>query len=82
MREKFTHNARISRGNPPDGCENVVGRFGPSEGLWVCVVMADEGHDVGAQGVDTAIDAAPDLFICDAGEEALDLVEPRGTWSA
>lgn len=61
-----------------DGCENVVSRFGPSEGLWVCTVMADESHHVGALGVDTAINAAPDLFVGDASEEAFDLVEPGG----
>ena len=66
-------------GKALDAGEDVVGRFGPSEGLWICVVVADEGHDIGAQGLDTAINAAPDLFVGDEGEEAFDLIELGGT---
>ena len=42
------------------------------------IVLLEEGHDVGAQGSDAAIDAPPDLALSDEGKEALDLVEPRG----
>src|SRR5260221_8775410 len=40
--------------------------------------MAVEVHDVGAQGLDTAIDDAPDLLVGDKRKEALDLIEPGG----
>ncbi|MGY4167645.1 hypothetical protein ACVIM8_001718 [Bradyrhizobium sp. USDA 4529] len=38
-----------------DGGENIIGGFGPLEWLGVGIVMADEVHDVGAQGLDAAI---------------------------
>jgi hypothetical protein len=53
-----------------DGSEDIVGGFGPLEWLWIGVVMSDEVHDVCAQGLDAAIDAAPDLLVGDEGEEA------------
>src|SRR6516164_5712351 len=59
-----------------DGSEDVIGGLGPFEGLGIGVVMTDEVHDVGAQSLDAAIDAAPDLLVGDEGEEALDLIEP------
>ena len=60
-----------------DGGEDIVCRFGPSKRLWVGVVVADEGSDIGAQGGDASVDAAPDLFVSQQSKEALDLVEPR-----
>src|SRR5581483_12312856 len=43
--------------------------------------MADEVHNVGAQSLDAAIDAAPDLLVGDDREEAFDLIEPgRAGW--
>ena len=62
-----------------DGSEDVVGGLDPFEGLGIGVVMTDEVHDVGAQSLDAAIDAAPDLFVGDEREEALDLIEPGRT---
>ena len=62
-----------------DGSEDVIGGLGPFEGLGVGVVMTDEVHDVGAQSLDAAIDAAPDLLVGDEREEALDLIEPGRT---
>lgn len=62
-----------------DGSEDVVGGLGPFEWLWIGVVMTDEVHNVCAQSVDAAIDAAPDLFVGDEREEALDLIEPGRT---
>src|SRR5215469_16314167 len=62
-----------------DGSEDVIGGLGPFEGLGIGVVMTDEVHDVGAQSLDAAIDAAPDLLVGDEREEALDLIEPRRT---
>jgi hypothetical protein len=60
-----------------DGSEDIVCGLGPSERLWVGIVVADEGSDVGAQGIDASMDAASDLFIGQQSEEALDLIEPR-----
>jgi hypothetical protein len=59
-----------------DGSEDVIGGFAPPERLGIGVVSVDERSDVGPKGSDTAIDAAPDLFICEEREEALDLIEP------
>ena len=61
-----------------DGSEDVIGGLGPFEGLGIGVVMTDEVHNVGAQSLDAAIDAAPDLLVGDEREEALDLIEPGG----
>ena len=41
--------------------------------------MTDEVKNVCAQSLDAAIDAAPDLFVGDEREEALDLIEPGRT---
>src|SRR5882757_7113594 len=38
--------------------------------------MTDEVHNVGAQGLNAAIDAAPDLLVGDEAKETLDLIEP------
>src|SRR5262245_18461929 len=53
-----------------DRGENGVGGLGPAERLGVGVVLSGERHDVGAQGHDAAVDAAPDLALGDEGEEA------------
>src|SRR6185437_2936267 len=62
-----------------DGSEDVVGGLDPFERLGIGVVMTDEVHNVGAQSLDAAIDAAPDLFVGDEREETLDLIEPGRT---
>jgi hypothetical protein len=67
------------RPEPLDRRDDVVSGFSPAEGLRGGVVLLEEGHDVGAQGSDAAIDAAPDLALGDERKEALDLVEPGGT---
>ena len=41
--------------------------------------MTDEVHDVRAQSLDAAIDAAPDLFVGDKRKEELNLIEPGRT---
>jgi Enoyl-CoA hydratase/isomerase len=71
-------NGEQSDGSGPalDGSEDIVGGFGPLEWLGIGIVMTDEVHNVGAQSLDAAIDAAPDLFVGDEREEALDLIEP------
>ena len=52
-----------------DGSEDVVGGLGPFEWLGIGIVMTDEVHNVGAQSLDAAVDAAPDLLVGDEGEE-------------
>jgi len=64
---------------PFDGSKDVIGRLGPFEWLGIGVVMTDEVHNVGAQSLDAAIDAAPDLFVGDEREETLNLIEPGRT---
>ena len=49
----------------------------PSERFGIGVVPHDERGDVGPEGCDAAIDAAPDLLIGEEREEAFDLNEPR-----
>lgn len=66
-------------GRSVDGSEDVVGGLGPFEWLGIGIVMTDEIHNVCAQGLDAAIDAAPDLLIGEEREEALDLIEPGRT---
>jgi hypothetical protein len=46
-----------------DGSEDVVGRLGPFERLGFGIVVTDEVHNVCAQGLDAAIDVAPDLLV-------------------
>jgi len=62
-----------------DGREDIVGGFCPLEWLGIGIVMTDEVKNVCAQSLDAAIDAAPDLFVGDEREEALDLIEPGRT---
>jgi hypothetical protein len=59
-----------------DGSEDVVGGLDPFEWLGIVIVMTDEVHNVCAQSLDAAIDAAPDLLVGDKCEEALDLIKP------
>lgn len=55
-----------------DRSQDVVGRFGPAEGLWIGIVVIDEGGDVSAQRDHAAIDSPPDPAFGDESEEALD----------
>ena len=59
------------------GGEDIVGGFGPAEGLWVGVDGVEVGSDRGLQFRGRAVDAAADLLFGDVGEEALDLIDPR-----
>jgi hypothetical protein len=59
-----------------DGSADVIGGRGPSERFGIGVVSVDERSDVGGEGGDAAIDAAPDLLVGKECEEALDLIEP------
>ncbi len=63
-----------------DGLKDVIGGFGPAEGLRGRVVIGDEGGDSILQFLDAAVNPAPDLPLGEKGEPALDLVEPgRGS---
>jgi len=46
-----------------DGGKDVVGGFGPAEGLWLGVVGVNVGMDVGLRGFGRAMDAAADLLV-------------------
>ena len=59
-----------------DGGEDVVGGFGPAEGLGMGIVRVDEGADVVFELPGGAMHAAPELLLREQGEEALDLIEP------
>ena len=61
-----------------DGGKDVVGGFGPAEGLWLGVVGVDVGMNVGFEGLGRAMDAAADLLVGEQGKEALDLADPGG----
>ena len=59
-----------------NGGENVVGGFGPAEGLRIGVDGVEVGLDRDFQFRRRAVDAAADLLFGDGGEEALDLIDP------
>ena len=65
-----------------DGGEDVVGGLGPSEGLGVGIVGVDVGVDGLFELGDGAEHAAADMPLGEQREEALDLVDPGGRWSA
>ena len=62
---------------PFDGGQDVVGGFGPAEGLGVGIAGVDVGGDGGLQRGGRAVGAALDLLVGEQGKEALDLVDPR-----
>ena len=51
-------------------------RICPLEGFRVFVVAVDEFHDVGFQVFDGRVGAALQLFACEFGEPALNLIDP------
>ena len=56
--------------------EDIVGRFGPGEGLRAGVVLEEVVVDRVLEIVDAGVAAAADLLCGDLGEEALDEVQP------
>jgi hypothetical protein len=62
---------------PFDGGQDIVGGFGPAEGLGVGIAGVDVGGDSGLQRGSRAVGAALDLLVGEQGKEALDLVDPR-----
>ena len=61
-----------------DGGEDFVGGFGPFEGLWVLVVLVDEGADVSFELAGRTVYPALQLLAGQFGEPALDLIDPGG----
>lgn len=59
-----------------DRGKDVVGGFGPAEGLWLGVVGVDVGEDVCFEGLGRTMDAAADLLVGEQREEAFDLADP------
>ena len=59
-----------------DLCEDFFGRFGPDEGLGVCIVVFEVVVNGGFEFGDRGEDTAPDALLSDQAEEALDLIEP------
>ena len=59
-----------------DGGEDVVGGFGPPEGLGVFVVYFDEGPDIGFELAGGGVHAALQLLARQFGEPAFDLIDP------
>lgn len=56
----------------------MFGGFGPDERSWVLVPGFDPVADVFLQGLDAAVVAAVEQVLGEVGQEALDLVDPRG----
>ena len=59
-----------------DGGEDVVGGFGPLEGLRVFVVLFDEGADVGFELAGRGVHTALQLLARQFGKPAFDLIDP------
>ena len=51
--------------------EEILGCFGPLEGLWLRIVSRQMVVDRGLQIIDAGITAAPDAPVCDLSKEAL-----------
>ena len=58
-------------------CEDLVGGFGPDEGLAAVVPAVDEGSDFDHQVADRGVSAAVDGLAFDDAEPDLDQVQPR-----
>ena len=80
--QKFLFNFRLDAECPMaeafDGGQDVVGGFGPAERCEIAVVGLDISLDGGFEFGSRAVGAALDLLLGQQGEEALDLVDPRG----
>lgn len=59
-----------------DSSDDFVGIGGPSEGLWLLIVLDEEAIDGGLEVDDRVEDAALEAPFRQLGEEALDGVEP------
>ena len=64
-------------GEPRDAVENLISGFGPNEGLRIGVMRIDKFANRRLQLGHAAVDAAPQLFVGERSEPALDQVQPR-----
>src|SRR3990172_6889920 len=62
-----------------DRGKDVIGGFGPDEGLRIAVADVDVVADCGLEFEGAAMRPASQLAVGEVGKEALDLVDPRGT---
>jgi hypothetical protein len=62
-----------------DGIEDVVGGFCPAEWTRVLVVDLDERSNVLFEGLGRVMDASSDLLFGEKREDALHLIDPRGS---
>ena len=60
-----------------DGCQDVIGGFGPAERLGLGISNFDVGGDRGLEFCDGPMRAALDLLFGQEREIALDLIDPR-----
>jgi hypothetical protein len=60
-----------------DARQDVIGRLGPSQRLWIFVLLTDECLDRRDQLFDRGVRASLDLLFGQRREEALDLIDPR-----
>jgi hypothetical protein len=59
-----------------DGCQDIIGGFGPAERLGRGISDVDIGGDRVFQFGDGSMRSAPDLLFGQECEEALDLIDP------
>src|ERR1700684_3842768 len=72
----FCVGAECAAAEALDGCEDVIGRFGPAERLRRGISDFDISGDCGLQLGDGSMRAALDLLFGQEREEALDLIDP------
>jgi len=61
----------------PDGCNDILGVLGPSEGLGAATVVGDVTFDGSLEIDDRAEDAAFEPPLGESGEKALNRIQPR-----
>jgi hypothetical protein len=61
---------RVVDTEPLDRGEDVVGGFDPLEGLWIGVVLIDEGYDVSLQFGYPAMNTAAARFVGEQSESS------------
>src|SRR5918993_6103105 len=69
-------NVDCSAAEAVDRCEDIVGRFGPSERFWICVTGLDIGVDRGFQLGSRSMHTPFDLLFRQEREKTFDLIDP------
>jgi hypothetical protein len=57
-------------------CQDIIGRLGPSERLWILVLPTDESLDRRNQLFDRSVSASLDLLFGQQREKSLHLIDP------